>query len=323
MWLVLLAAAALPHAALAQAPAVFAGKEDAPNFQQRQGVYPEGGEAFCVPVSLADGVVWLAEHGYALLPGRDQETALVTALAAKTHTDPMQGTMWSDGRAGVADFLDDFYAPDRIITDWRGTGSNSYPGAADWAWLREQVSRPDRVAVIERRRYFRTSYMGWNVYGAHAVFMSGYRSGAEDRMQLHDPLRPVPQDLAMWPQYSDEEIWYYKLDLPLAPPAGMPSDSEIEVRWSGAVVFGIAGEGDANKDGSVDHLDLGALAENYRGEGRSWGQADFNADGLVDYLDLGLLASHWHTAQPPDPPSLPEPLLVGLLPVLALLRRRR
>jgi hypothetical protein len=51
--------------------------------------------------------------------------------------------------------------------------------------------------------------------------------------------------------------------------------------------------GDANGDGMVDVGDLGILAANYGGSGKSWAQGDFNGDGLVDVGDLGILAAHY------------------------------
>ena len=51
--------------------------------------------------------------------------------------------------------------------------------------------------------------------------------------------------------------------------------------------------GDANGDGMVDVGDLGILAANYGGSGKTWTQGDFNNDGLVDVGDLGILAAHY------------------------------
>jgi hypothetical protein len=51
--------------------------------------------------------------------------------------------------------------------------------------------------------------------------------------------------------------------------------------------------GDANSDGMVDVGDLGILAANYGGSGKSWAQGDFNGDTLVDVGDLGILAAHY------------------------------
>jgi hypothetical protein len=51
--------------------------------------------------------------------------------------------------------------------------------------------------------------------------------------------------------------------------------------------------GDANGDGMVDVGDLGILAANYGGSGKTWAQGDFNGDHLVDVGDLGILAAHY------------------------------
>lgn len=53
--------------------------------------------------------------------------------------------------------------------------------------------------------------------------------------------------------------------------------------------------GDANHDGMVDVGDLGILAANYGGSGKTWEQGDFNGDGLVDVGDLGILAANYGT----------------------------
>jgi formylglycine-generating enzyme required for sulfatase activity len=51
--------------------------------------------------------------------------------------------------------------------------------------------------------------------------------------------------------------------------------------------------GDANGDKMVDVGDLGILAANYGGSGKTWAQGDFNGDTLVDVGDLGILAAHY------------------------------
>jgi hypothetical protein len=51
--------------------------------------------------------------------------------------------------------------------------------------------------------------------------------------------------------------------------------------------------GDATNDGKVDVSDLGILAANYGGTGKSWGTGDFNGDGKVDVSDLGILAANY------------------------------
>ena len=81
-------------------------------------------------------------------------------------------------------------------------------------------------------------------------------------------------------------------------------------------------DGDANRDGRVDYLDLGALAGNYRkSSGATWAMGDFTEDGAVDYLDLGILAGNYRYGT--RGASAPEPATLLLLIPLALLRRRR
>ncbi|MDB5320179.1 MAG: hypothetical protein JWN40_1810 [Phycisphaerales bacterium] len=57
--------------------------------------------------------------------------------------------------------------------------------------------------------------------------------------------------------------------------------------------------GDANRDGTVDFLDLAALAQNYNGKSGTddpWTGGDFNGDGIVDFLDLAAMAQHYNTS---------------------------
>jgi hypothetical protein len=53
--------------------------------------------------------------------------------------------------------------------------------------------------------------------------------------------------------------------------------------------------GDANGDKKVDVSDLGILAANYGGTGKTWELGDFSGDGKVDVSDLGILAAHYGT----------------------------
>jgi hypothetical protein len=53
--------------------------------------------------------------------------------------------------------------------------------------------------------------------------------------------------------------------------------------------------GDANGDGMVDVGDLGILAANYGGTGKTWAEGDFNDDRIVDVGDLGILAANYGT----------------------------
>ncbi len=68
--------------------------------------------------------------------------------------------------------------------------------------------------------------------------------------------------------------------------------------------------GDANLDGSVNILDLGALANNYRGTDRTWAEGDFNGDAAVNILDLGALANNYRrtTGGGPGGEPVPEPV---------------
>lgn len=91
--------------------------------------------------------------------------------------------------------------------------------------------------------------------------------------------------------------------------------------------------GDADLSGSVDYLDLGVLAANYRRAASSWRDADFNFDGRVDYLDLGTLAGNYRRSEagPPNavhgvwgPPQVPEPaaMMAALAAVTIMCARR-
>jgi hypothetical protein len=47
----------------------------------------------------------------------------------------------------------------------------------------------------------------------------------------------------------------------------------------------------------VNIIDLGTLAANYRGTGKTWLDGDFTGDGVVNILDLGLLAASYRWAE--------------------------
>lgn len=69
--------------------------------------------------------------------------------------------------------------------------------------------------------------------------------------------------------------------------------------------------GDANRDGTVDFLDLAALAQSYNGSATTddpWNGGDFNGDGKVDFLDLAMLAQHYNLSDlnPGDVLELPQ-----------------
>jgi hypothetical protein len=65
--------------------------------------------------------------------------------------------------------------------------------------------------------------------------------------------------------------------------------------------------GDANRDRSVDFLDLAKLAQNYNSPaGKTWADGDFTGDGVVDFLDLARLAQNYNQTFP-TPAAVPTP----------------
>jgi hypothetical protein len=65
--------------------------------------------------------------------------------------------------------------------------------------------------------------------------------------------------------------------------------------------------GDANHDDHVDVTDLGLLATNWQGSGRTFSQGDFNFDGVVNVTDLGMLATNWQKTLPAAAPAPAAP----------------
>jgi glucose/arabinose dehydrogenase len=91
--------------------------------------------------------------------------------------------------------------------------------------------------------------------------------------------------------------------------------------------------GDADLNELVEVADLGALATNWQTlSGATWAMGDFTDDGMIDVADLGILATNWQTG-----PALiealksfglptivvPEPAVILILPIVAILARRR
>ncbi len=87
-------------------------------------------------------------------------------------------------------------------------------------------------------------------------------------------------------------------------PAGSVSDAAGNPLISDYSFEFFALAGDANHDRTVDITDLGILATNWQGSGKTFAQGDFNYDGIVDISDLGILATNWQKSIPAPSPTV-------------------
>ncbi len=81
-------------------------------------------------------------------------------------------------------------------------------------------------------------------------------------------------------------------------------------------------DGDANKDGIVDLIDLGRVGLNWESAVNfTWEHGNFNGDSIVDLIDLGRLGLHWGETSPwyvPVASAVPEPSTIVMLILGAL-----
>ncbi len=162
---------------------------------------------------------------------------------------------------------------------------------------------------------------GWaDNFALHTLQLGGCAAG---RVKLADAVDNQPA----WE--GDEAL--YAEELVMNPGAALdPAGLSLYYRNGGAPKRFFPG--DANLDGAVNVLDLGALTNHYRETGRTWAEADFTGDGAVNVLDLGILANYYCSATSAGPGGLapggepvPEPAALGVLLIgcLALARRGR
>ncbi len=108
-------------------------------------------------------------------------------------------------------------------------------------------------------------------------------------------------------------------------PYDLTADDDVTTADADRLVLDILATryGDANLDGRVNVLDLGALANHYRLPAGSWTDGDFNGDGVANILDLGLLANNYDVGGGGAPVPAPGPAGLLLLGAPVALRKRR
>ncbi len=179
----------LIHSAAHAAPLVFSGKLDAPDFNQLNPAYPNGGSFYCVPTSDADGIVWLHNHGFSALPDASQEETIVTDLAALMGTDPYAGTSSLGNLQGMHDYLARYYDPSDIFEAYVSlTNLASSTLEDNWQLVEQYVTRNDTFVTL-----WGTAYSAGQAIGTHSILLAGYDmtdydSSSTMEVSLRDPL---------------------------------------------------------------------------------------------------------------------------------------
>ena len=242
-------------------------KEDAPDFCQHNSNYdPDSGARFCVPTAVADGIVWLHDHGFDRLPDVTDEEDIVNELADLMYTDdPGSGTSMANAEAGLRDYLEEpgRYPGDVNVVSRGKYQDGNYPDAADWAWTGQQVALDDTCVVVVGGAYTRYKLPGagedwtpWARWGGHALFLVGYGDGADEgKSYTYDPYwngdevctkteedPTLEEHLLSW---QDTDSYYRIGDITsVDPPGGAPLGTlaEMEIRWDDALAYQIVPE---------------------------------------------------------------------------------
>jgi len=207
---------------------------DAPDFHQYNDPYPPSwypGLMYCVPAASADAVVWLQEHGFDSLPGREQEVSIVTDLADDMASGDRTGTAWENVMPGLMQYLGGYYGPSEIEVTGLGVfGDGLLPDEADLDAVARWLDRPHTAVILVG-----SAYRGQTNLGGHAMFLAGLEPSDATRLYVHDP--------ASGPEQATEVmdlVWsgdgYYVIH-ESGRPYDVPNLAEDTVRWSGAVAI--------------------------------------------------------------------------------------
>ncbi len=104
---------------------------------------------------------------------------------------------------------------------------------------------------------------------------------------------------------------------------GAQATAPLTISLTGKVALA----GDANGDGTVNTLDLNAIATNFGQPAQAWSDGDFDRNGTVDITDFNALAANFGDTYNPSPTLplgalVPEPSSIFLILTTLLLPRR-